>query len=227
MTRLSVSWPTARRWPRRRRGERSTGLALTSTIRGRPARSTWVRRRRSARVGGSDSIVGLVRTGASASATVEPPERRPPRRRAARRRSPGRRRARRRPRARSARGSPARPPSRRGRGPARRARCAVDVALGADPQERPSAGGLASRLREHRRDRPAAAVADAPARRRIAGRTNSSNVTKLRHRVARQAEQQHRRPTAGPRGARPNANGLPGWTATRHRSTGPTARTRS
>ena len=56
-----------------------------------------------------------------------------------------------------------------------------------------------------------------PASRRIAGRTNSSNVTKP---LTGLPGSPNRTP---PSVARPNANGLPGWTATRHRSTLPMA----
>ena len=98
---------------------------------------------------------------------------------------------------------------------------AVAVALGHDAQEGPPAGRLRHRLEQHAGIARSRSRRRCPARRRIAGRTNSSNVTNAADRVARQPEEQD----GGRRraGATPNANGLPGWTATRHRSTRPTA----
>ena len=78
-------------------------------------------------------------------------------------------------------------------------RRAVRVALGHDAQERAPAVALGDRLAEDGAiDRPeeVAAAGEAPDRRR----TNSSNVTKRRDRVAGQAEQQHRRAAARPIG---------------------------
>src|ERR1019366_607614 len=58
ITRLSVSWLRATRASATAR-RAVAGLALTSTIRGRPVRSTWLRRRRSGRGGGLRSMVVL------------------------------------------------------------------------------------------------------------------------------------------------------------------------
>ena len=96
----------------------------------------------------------------------------------------------------------------------------VPVAVGPDAQEcAPAAGALVTASVEQSRRSVSRSRRRWPASRRIAGRTNSSNVTNVDDRVAGQPERGRRRR----RRSAPKANGLPGWTATRHRSTLPIA----
>ena len=68
-------------------------------------------------------------------------------------------------------------------------------------------------------DRPDETLPGRPTRRRRAGRTNSSNVTKLETGLPGRPNRSVRPPSG--RSTTPNANGLPGWTATRHSSIRP------
>ena len=166
-----------------------SGLSQTSTIRGRPDRSTWVRRRRSER---GRSVRGhraqyrgfRTRRRVRRSVAVEPPQVDRRAGRAARRRSPGRSPGRRRSPAPRGRGSPARARRRRagpGRGPRRRARCARRASRSATTRRNARRPGLF--VTSSRRTRPvdgrSRRSSGRPASRRIAGRTNSSKVTKL------------------------------------------------
>src|SRR6187401_1445629 len=74
MTRLSVSCDIATAASATAR-RAVTGLSETSTIRGRPARSMWESRRRSARGWGLDSIGSSGWAVRPPSCAVEPPER--------------------------------------------------------------------------------------------------------------------------------------------------------
>ena len=229
MTRLRVSAETATSASATAR-RAVDGLPLTSTIRGRPRRSTWVSRRRSAR-GASlrsmgpparlDATRAWRRAYAAGSAPVEPAQLHLGARRGGLERlrdhreriGDGERREHVAP-------LPAREPH---ADPALLVahRRPIGVPHGDDALVAPAA--LALLTGSSRTARSAGRWSRAwPARRRRTGRTNSSKVTKLD--TGLPGRPNSSTGSAVPStSARPNANGLPGWTATRHRFMCPTA----